>query len=234
MKATDYSIFNALGDIIAAPGTALEQIRSRTSWLWWPLLINLVLGVAAALYYVYWVDFPWLVDDVIAHLPQGSGSQAADAIHKFMSPGKNAITSGVGITVVTFLIYTLEAAYFHLANKLGSGADVGFGQWFSLASWSGFVNVFGALAVFVVILTASTNQLPQQALSPLSLNGLVIHAEPGQPWFTWGSSLSLLTFWNIILLGMGYARWTGSPTPKAMLVTLIPWVLIFGAWAFMQ
>ncbi len=65
MPGQSYSVFNALVDIIAAPGTALDEIKSHTSWLWWPLLISLLLAAGLFYYYYHWVDFPDAKQSVI-------------------------------------------------------------------------------------------------------------------------------------------------------------------------
>ena len=71
------------------------------------------------------------------------------------------------------------------------------------------MGVFGALAGFVTIFMADSNQLATQSLQVLSLNSLFIHASPGEPLFTWASSLTLINFWTFFLMSIGYARWTG-------------------------
>jgi hypothetical protein len=35
MSENSYSVFNAMVDIIAAPGKVLDEVMSHTSWLWW-------------------------------------------------------------------------------------------------------------------------------------------------------------------------------------------------------
>ena len=134
---------------------------------------------------------------------------------------------------MTFVIYTVQSTYLHLANKLTAGADIGFGQWFSFSAWTGFVGVFGVLAVLVMILMADNNQLAQADLQPLSLNSLLIHANPDDPWFTWGSSLSLINFWMLFLMSIGFARWTNTPIVKSTITVVLPWAAIFGIWALM-
>ncbi|MBT8075657.1 MAG: hypothetical protein KJN61_04245, partial [Gammaproteobacteria bacterium] len=108
-----------------------------------------------------------------------------------------------------------------------------FGQWFSFSTWTAFVGVFGALAAFVLIFMADSNQLSQQSLQVLSINSLLVHASPGDPWFTWASSLTLINFWTLFLMSIGFARWTGAGMVKSTIIAITPWVLIFGIWALM-
>jgi hypothetical protein len=233
MSDSTYTVFNAMTDIVASPGKALDEVKSRTSWLWWPLLISVGMSSGLFIYYFSWVDFPWLVEETIRNLPAENRAESADAVRQFMNPGTSTWTTVAAIVVMTFAIYLIQSVYLHLANKLTAGADIGFGQWFSFSAWTAFVGVFGVLAVFVLIMMADNNQLAQTDLQPLSLNSLLIHANPGDPWFTWGSSLSLINFWMLFLMSIGFSRWTNTPIVKASIIAILPWAAIFGIWALM-
>ena len=95
------------------------------------------------------------------------------------------------------------------------------------------MGVFGALTAFVVILMADSNQLAGDKLQVLSLNSVALHASPGDPLFTWGNSLTLINFWTLFLMSIGYACWTGATIVKSSIIAVLPWALIFGVWAAM-
>ncbi|MEE4218281.1 MAG: YIP1 family protein [Xanthomonadales bacterium] len=231
MAEKSYTVFNAMVDIVASPGKALDEIKQHTSWLWWPLLISIVLACGLFAYFYNWVDFEWLVEETIRQVPAEDRAASADAIRSFMSPKSSMITTLIAVVVMTFLIYLIEAIYFHLVNKVTTGSEIGFGQWFSFAAWTAFVGIFGTLAGFVMIFTAGSNQMSAESLQVLSINNLLLHASPGDPWFRWGSSLTLINIWMLVLMSIGYARWTGAAMVKSAIIACLPWVLIFGIWA---
>ena len=233
MANTSYSVFNAMVDIVASPGKALDQIKPRTSWLWAPLLISMALAAGVLATYYSWVDFEWLIDETIRQLPAENRAESADAVRSLMSPKVSMMTSVIAVVVMTLLIYLVEAIYFHLANKITTGAEVKFGQWFSFAAWTSFVGVFASLAGFVAMLTAGSNQMAPEDLQVFSFNSLLIHAEPGDSWYRWASSLSLINIWMLVLASIGFARWTGASMVKSAVIACLPWVLIFGIWAAM-
>ncbi|NIP17121.1 MAG: hypothetical protein GWM87_02375, partial [Xanthomonadales bacterium] len=173
----------------------------------------------------------WLIEETIRQQPAEVRAERAEGIRQFMQPGRTLMTTLIAIVLVTLVIYTIQATYLHLANKLTTGAEIGWGQWFSFSAWTAFVGIFGTLAALVVILMADNNQLSQADMQPLSLNSLLVHARPGEPWFTWASSLSLVNFWTLALMSIGYARWTGAPMVKSTIIAVLPWALIFGIWA---
>lgn len=233
MTGHSYSVFNAMVDIVAAPGKALDEIKTHTYWLGWPLVITIALASGLFIYYYSWVDFSWLVEETIRQVPAEKRAESADTIRQYMQPGLSMWTTVVAIVLMTLIIYVIQASYLHLANKLITGAEIGFGQWFSFSIWTSFVGVFGALAGFVMIFLSDSNQLATQSLQPLSLNALLIHASAGDPLFTWASSLTLINFWTWYLMSIGYARWTGADIMKSTVIAVLPWVMIFGIWAAM-
>jgi len=232
MNQNNYGAMNALVDIIAAPGKALDAVREHPRWLWWPLLLTLLASIAAFSWYFLWVDFPWLVEEVVrTAVPPGGDPAMAEAIRKFMSPGVQLASTAVGIVVITLLMYTVQSLYLHLVNKASGDPSLRFGQWFAFSAFTSFPVVFQSLAMAVVILMADSNQLPQQDLMPLSFQSLFVHAEPGSPWASWAGSLSLVTLWVLGLMIFGYRRWTGASWAKATIIALIPTLLVFGIWA---
>lgn len=231
MAADNYSIINAMVDIIASPTKALDEIREHTTWLWVPLFLLIGVTCAAFAYYFSWVDFDWLVEEAIRGLPPESRAEAAPGVRGFMSPTTSIAITIASIVFVLTILYSLFAAYFHLVSKITTSGEIRYGQWFSLQAWANFPSVLNAVAMFLVIFLADSNQLSQQALSPLSLNELFIHAEPGDPWFNWANSTNLMQLWTGALAGLGFARWTGSSLVKGMIVSFAPLVLIYGIWA---
>ncbi len=231
MSGSDYTVFNAMTDIIASPGKAFDEIRQHTSWLWWALASNVLLSLAVYIYFYNWVDFPWLIEETIRSVPAEKRAEAADQIRKFMTPKMSLMISLAFVLVFTLVLYLLQAVYLNLVNKVTAGASTTFGQWFSFSAWVNFVGIFASIAAFVVILMAPNNQLSSTELQPLSLNALLLHAKPGETWAAWGTALSLTTIWVIFLTAVGFKRWTGVSTAKSWLVALLPWVLIFGIWA---
>lgn len=226
----DYTVWNALVDIVAAPGQALDAAKHHTRWFWVPLLLTLGVTAGVIAYYSFWVDFDWLIAETIRNLPAEQAA-SGDQIREFMSPGRNAGFGVVGVVVVTFVIYALQAAYLHMVNKLGGDPELGYGHWFGFSAWTAFVGIFQSLLMLAVILMADSNQLPQQDLTPLSMNALFFQASPGDDWFTWGQSLSLFNIWMLVLMTIGWGRWTGASTAKSAMIVTAPWAVLFGGWA---
>lgn len=229
-----YSVLNAMVDIVAAPSRALDEIRQHPRWFWTPLLILLAVTVGVFVFYFSWVDSEWLVNEVVAQaVANGAPPDQAEQMRTFMSPTRQMTFTVVSIVLITFIIYAIEAVYFHLVNKIVGDPAIGYGQWFSFSAWTAFVGIVNALVVLVMILIADSNQVRADELMALSMNSLFIHAEPGGAWFNWGNSLTLVNFWTLWLMTLGFSRWTGSSMTKSAIVAVTPWVLFFGIWALL-
>ncbi|HBK55382.1 MAG TPA: hypothetical protein DDZ76_03725 [Xanthomonadales bacterium] len=229
----NYTVASAFIDMFAAPGKAIDGIRSHLAWFWWPLLVVLLASAAIVAGYMVWVDFEWLIDQTVRMaVPPGGDPAIAESVRKFMNPTMMIASGLVGLVLGTGVIHLLLAVYLHLVNKVVGDPAGGFGQWFVLSVWAALPpGLFSALSSALVIATAESNQLPQDALNPLSLQSLIIHAEPATAWYGWGNALTVLNLWLIGLLTLGFMRWTGVSLGKSLVFVAAPWVLIFGGWA---
>jgi hypothetical protein len=230
MSDKKYTAINAMADIITSPNKAYDGIRGHNGWLWWPLLITITLGATLQVWYLGWVDFDWFIEQQVRAANPEDQAQVAQAM-EMMSPGMMMSFAAIGAVIGSFVLYLIQTVYLHLAAKMAGGGDFRFGDWFSFTAFTWFVSVFASLAAIVVILTASDNRLPAESLAPLSLNNLLVHASPGDPWFTWATYLGLPTLWIIGLTILGYAHWTESSMAKSAIIASLPFVLIFGIWA---
>lgn len=231
MSNSNYGVMNAMVDIIASPSRAWDEIREHTGWLWVPLLLVMVVTGAAFTYFYMWVDYDWFIEETIRGLPAETRAEAAPGVRQFMSPAFSIGSTVAAVVIMTVIIHLILAVYYLLVSKIASSGEIRYGQWFSLSVWAGFPGIFSALAIFMVIFLADSNQVGQMELSPLSLNALLFKQEMGDAWFTWANSINLVMFWSIFLSGLGISRWTGSSLVKGLVIAALPFVLIFGIWA---
>jgi len=231
MSNSNYGVMNAMVDIITSPSRAWDEIREHTGWLWVPLLLVIIVTSAAFTYFYTWVDYEWFVEETIRGMPAETRAEAAPGVREFMSPAFSIGTTVAAVVFMTVIINLIMAVYYLLVSKIATSGEIRYGQWFSLSVWAGFPGIFSALAIFVVIFLADSNQVSQAELSPLSLNALLVNAEPGDPWFTWASAVNVIMFWSVFLAGLGISRWTASSLAKGLIIAALPLVLVFGIWA---
>jgi hypothetical protein len=185
---------------------------------------------------VSYVDLEWLVDLQLRSTSFGANLTEAEVARAAQQAagqvGFRAALSAVGAALAIPLMLLLGALFLLLATKV-TGVERSFRHWFALSTWCTLpVMVVGLLLAAVVLLTASTTQLPQAALQPLSLNELLFHREPDEPGYTLFSSFNLLQFLSIYLTAMGLKVWTKRSWTYCIIVAALPFALVFGPWAF--
>jgi len=135
------------------------------------------------------------------------------------------VQSAISTAIFLFIIMALYALYLRFVSRF-SFVELGWKHWMSLVSWTSIPTVFGALASWAMLLSNSNGQLPLADLNPLSFASL-LGLPPSGPL----NVLSPLYLWCFVLLALGYQRWTRKSLLASALISLAPYLLIFGLWA---
>lgn len=224
-----------LQGLIFEPRSAFAELDARPRF-WWPLLLVMVLQGGLAFWYVSFVDLAWLVDEQLRASSAGANFTDAEIARMASAAteqrGVRAVLSGVAGAIAIPLMMLIGALYLLLATKV-TGVERSFRHWFALSAWTTLpVMLLGALLGAVALFTASSNQMPQAALQPLSLNELVYHRQPGEPGYTLLSSFNLLQLLSVYLTAVGLKVWAGRSWTYCIIVAALPIALIYGIWAF--
>ena len=120
MSGNSYSVFNAMVDIVASPGKALDEIKSHTSWLWWPLLITMLLALVRAF------AGPTLYDRILAVNAFGTKTVLMIAVLGFLMGRPEFLDIALLYALINF-IGTIAVLKFFRYGDLGraGGRDEG-------------------------------------------------------------------------------------------------------------
>lgn len=220
--------------LVFEPRKAFAELDQRPRF-WWPLLVVAISSALLSVWYVSVVDLAWLTDiqlrnsafgqnmtdAEIARAAQGAGTQR----------GAQMAIGGLGTLFGIVIMLLISALYYLLAAKI-TGVERGFRHWLALAAWSTMPTVLAVIAAAVVLLTASSNQIGQEALQPLSVNALLLQREPGEPGYALFSNMNLLQFVALYLAAVGVREWSGRSWTYAIVFSALPFVLVYGVWAF--
>jgi len=218
-------------NIFVSPVDVFESLSVKPTIVF-PFLISMVSLIAAYTWYFYMVDYPWLIDQLLARMGDTSAEEV-DQIRKaydMMGSTGMMLTQNIGIFVATLLIFSVQAGYLTLLSAT-LGNAIRFKQWFSLTSWTYVISLLGALAIVVNIILSENGQISLYDINSLSLTGLGVDAGANTGLQTLFDSLSLTMFWSLALLVAGYHNWTKAGYVKSGLIVLMPHVLIYGVWA---
>ena len=225
--ASSVTPFGAVIRMFYEPSLVFAQLETRRS-TWLPLVLVLLSGLGMATWYYQFVDFAWLQEHMLSAIDDPAMRD------KQRAAGGMSVGAMTGITIVGMLIaylvaFSLQSVYLLIVSKVRNSPFT-FGQGFSLAVWSAVPMLILFPLGAMQILLASNNQMAFESLNPLSLNQLLFQYQMGQPLTGLLESISLLMFWNVFLLVIGYQAWAKVSRATAVKVVVAPYLIIYGLW----
>lgn len=216
-------------DIFLQPGRVFADQKERPTFLV-PLLIVSAFAAAFMLSYFLNVDSAWYLDHALTASGKEMTAAEMDQARKFMPGTKVMGYIGAASTVVVLCVITvLYALYFLVAGKI-TGNAVGFKHGMSLAAWSSMPTVLAGLVGLIGVLTMAP-QTPIESLSLLNVDPLLVELPRDNRWSSLAKGFSLLTFWSVFLVALGWKIWGRTTWLQAIVVAVLPSVLIYGAMA---
>jgi len=137
----------------------------------------------------------------------------------------------VSICIVYPVILLLEALYLLGAAKV-TKLSPGFKHWFTLACWTSLPVLLTNVVAAIMLVLAENSQIAPSVLQPLSLNELLLHVPEGSPGYALFESLGIPALLSWALMIIGVRTWSQRSWAFSATVTLLPWVIIYGVWAF--
>ncbi len=216
-----------LGQVFYEPGKAFDALKDKPRG-WLPVLLIAGLMALVTLWYYKTVDFSWLLDHMMAAIPDAK-PEARAAMAKMMTPGSSTVIGVLSSLVGIPVIYAIYGLYYLFAAKI-TGSAIGFKQWYAFSAW---VNVPVLLTIPLMALQIATGhgQIGPEDLQMTSLNYLVFHLSPSSHWATMLASANLVSLWTIVLSVIGLRVWTGRGIGTCVTVTLVPWIVVYGLWS---
>jgi hypothetical protein len=221
--------------LVFEPRKAFAQIDARPRF-WFPLLVLIVTTVVIAVWYRSVVDLEWVTDRALRSSSFAKNLTEAQIEAAVQRSADNrtlgTITTVLGTPIAIVVIGLLSALYMLLAGKVTS-VKRSFRHWFALIWWAGLPGaVLTLLGAAFVLLTATTTQIDQADLKPLSINALFVQKTFDQPGYTLFSSIDLIQLFSMYLAVAGVRAWSGRSWLFSSIFALLPYVLIYGIWAF--
>jgi hypothetical protein len=221
--------------LVFEPRKAFAQIDARPRF-WFPLLVLIVTTVVIAVWYRSVVDIEWVTDRTIRSSSFAKSLTEAQIEAAVQRSADNRtlgmVTTVLGTPIAIVVIGLLYALYLLLAGKV-TAVKRSFRHWFALTWWTGLPGaVLTLLGAAFVLLTATTAQIDQADLKPLSINALFVQKTFDQPGYTLFSSIDLIQLFSLYLAAACVRAWSGRSWLFSSVFALLPYMLIYGIWAF--
>jgi hypothetical protein len=228
---TNLEILQAL---VFEPRKAFAELAERPKY-WFPLLLLLVATLLTTVWYTSKVDLAWAADRQIHH-SVFSSNLSEDQIQQAVKAaegrrGLQISISVIAIAIVLPVVVMVAALYNQLVGKM-VGFERTFRQWFAFVCWCAIPSALAAVPAALVLATTDTSQIGQEALKPLSLNSLFFHRAIGEPGFSLFTNFDLFQVATMYLSLVGLKVWSGRSWLFCVLFIGIPWLLIYGPWAW--
>ena len=224
-------MFQNLIDIIAAPSAAFARIKEKPTF-WLPFLLILAATVSVQLGF-FMINDPGFVKDTFIEQATANPDMTQEQRNAIETNLENMdintllIAGVVPVLIFIPLILALNAWYLSFMSKF-SFTQLGWKHWFSLLCWTGIPGLFAALASWIVLLTDSNGQVDQAALQPLSVVNL-LGLDTSNATL---QQINVMALWSMALVVMGYQQWTQKTLLTSALITLAPYVLLYGGIIF--
>lgn len=226
------TVLQNLVDIIVSPSEALRSVRTKPV-SWFPLILLVGSWIIFWNWYFSAVDYPWLIDHMIANEVQKAAPDQQEAVRQGISklkPGALSILSSFLVIVVLMLVTVLTSGYLVIVSAIKGFDEFRFKHWFSLSLWVSVPSLFSIFAMVLNFLFGPDGRTAPENLNPLSFKNLL--GMPSDSAFsTVLDSIDLISVWTWGLLALGFRQWTNSSWLQSALVVLAPVFAIYGVWA---
>lgn len=223
------TVGNALLDIYLAPKALFNGLKSAKGWSLFAFALILITGFGTTMYFYSGMSTEWIVEQQLLQAGDISPSEEEQFRAIFNeSAGSVGILGGIFQSLFLVLFVSLMAGYYRLVCN--QYEDYTYGDWFSFFTWTQMPNIVMLLGFAALVLTASTPDLPLMLINYASINQLILGLSPSDALYTWAESINLFYLWSITLSVIGLKAWCQMSSVKAVLISTMPYFLVFGIW----
>ena len=217
-----------LSALVFEPRKAFDELAQRPRF-WFPLLLLIAASVGLSVWYCSVVDIQWLTDQTLRNsgLARRLSQEQMEAAIARSSRGGAIAQAVIAGPLVLVAIHLAEAVYLLLAGKI-TNVQRSFRQWFALSCWTSLPGVLAVIPAAMVLLGASSPQIPQADLQALSFNELLLHLTPKDSGYLLWSNFGVLSLVSLYLSSLGVKLWSGRSWLFSVLFATLPVLLVVG------
>ncbi len=227
---TPLSTVSMFSNIITNPIPVFNSIKLKTSFMA-PLILLSVLTATLLFMYYKQIDPVWFVDYIIASSGEDMAPDQIEQMRKIMKPENMMVFGAVGAVIMIIVVMLVQSLYLLIVGNT-QNIDVSFGEWFSLTAWTSVPAILLGIMMIFNLTIGDNSQLAPELLNPISFASLFGMEGPGSLYKVM-TSISLITFWGMYLLAVGYRHWSGASWTASTLIIAIPYILIWLGQAFL-
>jgi hypothetical protein len=215
-------------DVLSSPAPGFESIKRKPRSWWVP--VTLVIGASVVYWSIYFgtVDMAWLSHKALEPLQGKLDSHALERMSQAITPRVLIAEALAGKVLTLSFTVAVIAAYLRVVSQWQVRETPTPLQWLALAAWSRLPELAGYVGSGLRMAIGPHQRLAAEQLSITSAAGFMSSAPVGGV-AGFLANYDLLRLWELALLVVGYAVYTGVPRRRAMVTVLAPWLLLTGA-----
>jgi len=228
-KLESPSSLSILTSIITTPSKAFADIKVDFPILF-PLLSIIGLNAILVVFLYANIDFGWFVDHMVESQSGDVSKAEQDQMRQgmeMMSPTMMSSFGAISVAIVLAIVFCTIALYYVIVSSI-TNDGFQFKQWLSFVTWTSIPSLVGTFASFVVILMSTNGQIAPETLNPLSLNALFFDLNAIDGLGNILATTDITIFWSIVLMTIGYAKWTESSMAKSFGIVILPYAIYYG------
>lgn len=202
------SAFGRMIGVLFSPKPTFESIVRRPSWIL-PLVIIVFISIAIIFIFgqrVGWRSYMIRQDQQSTRAQKQMESMTAEKREEMLNTQTKVapIFAYVGSVLGIFIVAVVVAAVLMLAFNLTSGTKIGFVPSLSIVSYSWVPGIIGGLLAIAILYLKDPSTVDLEHLVASNAGALLSDDSP--KWLlSLLTSLDLFTFWEIILMAVGYS-----------------------------
>lgn len=227
-------LVNTALNVLVAPQAEVDNIINRRRASLLPLLMLLV--VFALLWGKYYdnVDFSWLKEQMITNALDDNEHMTREAMEENMATLSADMMFYVNLfsgSLAICILLLIRSVYMSIATNWVKKSRLNITHWFAISSWSTLPTTLLMLITLFYFSDQDLRYMSIEGVNLASLNNLFFHHSADSPWATMLNSLDVTLLWSLVIIALMFAKTADVALPKSLLVTFLPFLIIYGIWA---
>ncbi len=158
--------FSALLDIYINPSKAFNGVEHAKGWSWLAFICITLASIASVYIFYSSVDMQFLINEQVAASSIDATIGEQKAIRQSIElNAENQIWFALfGSVMGLAIMNVLMALYYMLVAKQDPESEHSYGAWYGFSTWTMMPVVVSSLGTIALVLSASTDQISQQAV----------------------------------------------------------------------
>ena len=223
----------ACSEVFVKPRAVFEALKTHNNWSWVPFFLTAIISALPGYLYFSSVDQAYY-HSLMKNSPDMIDLSPAEieTALSFMQVSQIAVMVPIFSIIGLVLVNAIVAVYYKSVTSSDEENLAGFTDWYGACWWIGLPSLIGALISVVFLLLGNANGEISPTLASATSLGNILGVGLDSAWFNFANSVRLEMIWSFYIAAVAIGTWTRFDFNKCLVLAGIPYVIIYGVWAF--